>query len=81
MSLMQVDLNDKYRLGAKRIYLSGIQALVRLPLMQRARDRNTNLTLADLFPVIAARRSARTTTRFGEPNRICKRTISRSFPD
>jgi indolepyruvate ferredoxin oxidoreductase len=44
MSLMQVDLNDKYRLDAKRIYLSGIQALVRLPLMQRARDRNNKLS-------------------------------------
>jgi len=35
MSLMQVDLDDKYRLDAPRIYLSGIQALVRLPLLQR----------------------------------------------
>jgi indolepyruvate ferredoxin oxidoreductase len=29
MTLMQVELDDKYRLGARRIYLSGIQALVR----------------------------------------------------
>src|ERR1700686_1192041 len=39
MTLMQVGLDDKYRLEAKRIYLSGIRALVRLPLMQRTGDR------------------------------------------
>ena len=31
MSLKDVDLDDKYRLEVGRIYLSGIQALVRLP--------------------------------------------------
>ena len=31
MTLMQVGLDDKYQVEAKRIYLSGIQALVRLP--------------------------------------------------
>jgi indolepyruvate ferredoxin oxidoreductase len=46
MSLMQVDLEDKYRLDAERIYLSGIQALVRLPLLQRQRDRAHNLKTA-----------------------------------
>jgi hypothetical protein len=46
MSLMQVDLEDKYRLDAGRIYLSGIQALVRLPLLQRQRDRAHNLKTA-----------------------------------
>src|ERR1700722_16199876 len=40
MSLMQVDLEDKYRLDAGGIYLSGIQALVRLPLLQRDRAHN-----------------------------------------
>jgi indolepyruvate ferredoxin oxidoreductase len=35
MALMQVDLDDKYRLGTGRFYLSGIHALVRLPLLQR----------------------------------------------
>ena len=46
MTLMQVGLDDKYRLDAKRIYLSGIQALVRLPLLQRERDRLQNLNTA-----------------------------------
>src|SRR6201987_1636086 len=46
MSLMQVGLDDKYRLEEKRIYLSGVQALVRLPMLQRERDRLAGLTTA-----------------------------------
>src|SRR5665213_2373255 len=46
MTLMQVALDDKYRLEARRIYLSGIQALVRLPMLQRERDRAQNLNTA-----------------------------------
>ncbi len=38
MTLATVTLDDKYTLDTGRIYLSGIQALVRLPLMQRRRD-------------------------------------------
>ncbi len=45
MALAAVTLDDKYTLDQGRIYLSGIQALIRLPLMQRRRDlaagRNT----------------------------------------
>ena len=43
MTLMQVGLDDKYRFEAKRIYLSGVQALVRLPMLQRERDRAAGL--------------------------------------
>jgi indolepyruvate ferredoxin oxidoreductase len=46
MTLMQIGLDDKYRLDTKRIYLSGIQALVRLPMLQRERDRAQNLNTA-----------------------------------
>src|SRR6202789_4386079 len=46
MTLMQIGLDDKYRLDTKRIYLSGIQALVRLPMLQRERDRMQNLNTA-----------------------------------
>ena len=38
MSLLQVELDDKYTKDDGRIYLTGIQALVRLPMMQRMRD-------------------------------------------
>jgi indolepyruvate ferredoxin oxidoreductase len=46
MALMEVGLDDKYRLDAKRIFLSGTQALVRLPMLQRERDRAQGLTTA-----------------------------------
>jgi indolepyruvate ferredoxin oxidoreductase len=35
----QVTLDDKYNLERGRVYLTGTQALVRLPLMQKARDQ------------------------------------------
>ncbi|WP_027582304.1 indolepyruvate ferredoxin oxidoreductase family protein [Bradyrhizobium sp. Ai1a-2] len=46
MSVMEVGLDDKYRLDVKRIFLSGTQALVRLPMLQRERDRAQGLTTA-----------------------------------
>src|ERR1700738_2318038 len=46
MALMEVGLDDKYRLDAKRIFLSGTQALVRLPMVQRERDRAQGLNTA-----------------------------------
>ena len=39
MSLKEVELDDKYKKTEGRIYLTGIQALVRLPLIQRQRDQ------------------------------------------
>ncbi len=48
MALSEVALDDKYRLESGRIYLTGIQALVRLPLMQRRRDRLAGLNTAGL---------------------------------
>ncbi|MBV9815623.1 MAG: indolepyruvate ferredoxin oxidoreductase family protein [Alphaproteobacteria bacterium] len=45
MALTAVTLDDKYTLESGRVYLTGTQALVRLPMMQRQRDaaagRNT----------------------------------------
>src|SRR4030081_1309396 len=46
MALMEVGLDDKYRLDAKRIFLSGTQALVRLPMLQPGRDRAQGLNTA-----------------------------------
>ncbi len=43
MDLANVSLDDKYKLERGRIYLTGIQALVRLPLMQQQRDRAAGL--------------------------------------
>ncbi|NMM45894.1 indolepyruvate ferredoxin oxidoreductase family protein [Rhodospirillaceae bacterium KN72] len=41
--LAHVSLDDKYTLEQGRVFLTGTQALVRLPLMQRARDRAAGL--------------------------------------
>ena len=43
MNMMAVSLDDKYALPKGRVYLTGIQALVRLPLAQRQRDRAMGL--------------------------------------
>jgi indolepyruvate ferredoxin oxidoreductase len=46
MALIDVGLDDKYLLDKKRIFLSGTQALVRLPMLQRERDRAQGLNTA-----------------------------------
>ncbi|HLS80681.1 MAG TPA: indolepyruvate ferredoxin oxidoreductase family protein, partial [Steroidobacter sp.] len=45
-ALRKVTLEDKYVLERGRIYLSGVQALVRLPLMQKQRDLRAGLNTA-----------------------------------
>ncbi|MFO1314312.1 MAG: indolepyruvate ferredoxin oxidoreductase family protein [Burkholderiales bacterium] len=47
--LRSVTLDDKYTLASGRVYLSGVQALVRLPLMQRQRDAAAGLDTAGLI--------------------------------
>ncbi len=46
MPLREVSLDDKYVLEDGRIYLTGVQALVRLPLEQRRRDARAGLDTA-----------------------------------
>ena len=45
-SLRKVELDDKYTLDSGRIFITGTQALVRLPLMQRRRDEASGLNTA-----------------------------------
>src|SRR3546814_12174833 len=42
-ALAKVSLDDKYTLEKGRAYMSGTQALVRLPILQKARDRLAGL--------------------------------------
>jgi indolepyruvate ferredoxin oxidoreductase len=44
MPIADVALDDKYTAQSGRVFLSGLQALVRLPMMQRERDRAEGLT-------------------------------------
>ena len=46
MALAAVTLDDKYVLESGRIFLTGTQALVRLPMMQRQRDQAAGLDTA-----------------------------------
>ncbi|GLQ06506.1 indolepyruvate ferredoxin oxidoreductase family protein [Sneathiella chinensis] len=46
MQLANVSLDDKYDLEEGRVFLTGIQALVRLPLLQKQRDRAAGLNTA-----------------------------------
>ena len=45
-ALSKVTLDDKYTLERGRAYMSGIQALVRLPMLQHARDQAAGLNTA-----------------------------------
>ena len=46
MSLAPVTLDDKYRLERGGVFLSGTQALVKLPMLQRRRDEAAGLNTA-----------------------------------
>ena len=46
IQLTKVSLDDKYTLDTGRVYLSGTQALVRLPIIQRQRDIAAGLNTA-----------------------------------
>ncbi len=43
LSLATVSLDDKYALERGRVFLTGTQALVRLPMVQRRRDEAVKL--------------------------------------
>lgn len=45
-ALQSVTLDDKYTLQNGRAWMSGIHALVRLPMMQRERDMRAGLNTA-----------------------------------
>ncbi len=46
MALAKVSLDDKFVIESGRVYMSGIQALVRLPMLQRQRDIAAGLNTA-----------------------------------
>src|SRR5215813_8621050 len=46
MALAAVSLDDKYALTSGRVFITGTQALVRLPMMQRQRDQAAGLDTA-----------------------------------
>ena len=66
-ALETVTLDDKYALEYGRAFMSGVQALVRLPMLQRQRDAHGRpRTPPASSAATAARRSAATTRRCGQ---------------
>ena len=44
--IRKISLDDKYALDATRAYMTGIEALVRLPMLQHQRDQQRGLNTA-----------------------------------
>src|SRR5215469_11037488 len=76
MALAAVTLDDKYTLERGRVYLTGTQALVRLPMMQRQRDAAAGLNTACFIsgyrgsPLGGLDQGLWSARRFIEPNQI-----------
>lgn len=59
MTRQDISLNDRYDLTKSQVLLNGTQALVRLMLMQKARDVAVGLNTAGYGRAIEARRLVR----------------------
>jgi len=77
----QVSLDDKYALQSGRVFMTGTQALVRLPMLQRARDLAAGLNTAGFIPAIVALPLVASTTRCGARKHISRKTMSASSPE
>ncbi len=74
------ELDHRYTRESGRVYLTGIQALVRLPLMQRRRDLAAGINTAGFISGYRGRRSAPTTWRCGGRSRSSTSITSTSSP-
>ena len=70
-----VTLEDKYTAVHGRIYLSGIQALVRLPMMQRLRDEAAGLNTAGFISGYRGSPLACSMRPCGKPSHIWTSTM------
>ena len=75
MALAAVTLDDKYALERGRVYLTGTQALVRLPMMQRQRDCAAGLNTGRLHL-----RLSRLAARRARPGAVERAAVSRAQP-
>ena len=77
LPLRKVTLEDKYELEEGRVFLTGIQALVRLPMMQRQRDLAAGLNTGGFISAaIAARRSAGSTMNLWRAEKYLEATTT-----
>jgi indolepyruvate ferredoxin oxidoreductase len=73
-ALDTVTLDDKYSLDEGRAFMSGVQALVKLPMLQRQRDALQGKNTAGFIS------GYRMTKPCGKPSLICKRKTSSFNP-
>jgi len=78
--LATVSLDDKYTAKSGNIFLSGIQALVRLPMIQRERDEAAGLNTAGFISGYRGSPSAASMKRCGKPRATSTPTTSNSSP-
>ena len=73
-------LEDRYLRESGRVFLTGTQALVRIPLMQAALDRKQGLNTAGLVSGYRGSPSVRSTRHSGRRKTCWTRTGSILFP-
>ena len=73
-------LEDRYRLDKGRVYLTGIQALVRLPMMQRQRDLAAGLNTGGFISGYRGSPLGMSTRRCGGRSASSRNTTSTSSP-
>ena len=79
-ALEAVTLDDKYTLGQGRAFMSGVQALVRLPMLQRQRDAAAGLDTAGFVSGYRGSPLGATTRHCGAQRSTWPRTASCSSP-
>lgn len=79
-ALETVTLDDKYALDSGRAFMSGVQALVRLPMLQRQRDAMEGLNTAGFISGYRGSPWVPTTNPCGPPRSTWRRTTSSSSP-
>ena len=79
-ALDRASLDDKYTLPAGRAFMSGIQALVRLPMLQRQRDAAAGLNTAGFISGYRGSPLAATTRTWPRPRSTWTRATSSSSP-
>ena len=67
-ALRKVSLDDKYALDTARAYMTGIEALVRLPMLQQQRDRRAGLNTAGFISGYRGSPWVALTRPCGKPN-------------
>ena len=80
LALEAATLDDKYTLDQGRAFMSGVQALVRLPMLQRARDATAGLNTAGFISGYRSARWAAMTRRCGLPRSTSAASTSCSSP-